>query len=133
MSPFVASSIQPDWFLSYLLGRIERVACCISSLSVQSIINRMLCLVPPDPCKMPQFHVVRTSGISQARLHSASRSYAATSHFKFNQVKETLVISSNSISSLTELSHASPNDCVGGGNRVKDPYIAYEAVTLDLS
>ena len=49
---------------------------------------------PPHPCAMPQFHVVRTSGISQSRLHSASRTNPATCNFKLNQVIETQVTSS---------------------------------------
>ena len=86
------------WLTSSLhtsLVSIEMVVFCIGSLSVQSMVNtRILGLVPPDSCAMPQFHVVRTSGISQARLHSASRTNASTSHFKLNRVIETWVTSS---------------------------------------
>ena len=83
------------------LVSIEMAAFYIGSLSVQSLVNRILCLVPLDPCAMPQFHVVRTSGMSQTRLHSASGTNAEASYFKLNQVTysiETWVTSSIPIS-----------------------------------
>ena len=55
----------------------------------------------PGPCTTQTLcnatvllYVVLSSGISQAWLHSASRTNAATSHFKLNQVIETRVTSS---------------------------------------
>ena len=32
-----------------LVARTEMVAFCIGSLSIQSLVNRILCLVPPKP------------------------------------------------------------------------------------
>ena len=125
---FVASRIQSDWLPSYLpiIVSIEIVCFCIVGLAVWRMVNRILRLVPPDPLVyvMPQFHVVRTSGISQTRLHSAPRTNAATSHFKLNQVIETWVTSSipytcPPVAGLQDWA-TSPYDCVGGGTRTRD-------------
>ena len=50
MYSLVANRTQPDSLLSYLpKERTEMVAFCIGSLSIQSLVNRILCLVPPKP------------------------------------------------------------------------------------
>ena len=124
MSPFVASRIQSDWLPSYLPGEHWNGSFALGAFSVQSVVNRILGLVPPDPCAMPQFHVVRTSGISQTWLHSASRTNAATSHFKLNQVIETWITSSipypwPPVAGLQDWA-TSPNNCAGSGNWTQD-------------
>ena len=52
------------------------------SLSDQSLVNRILCLVyhPCNRCAKPEFHVVRNSGVSQILIQSALiRAKAASS------------------------------------------------------
>ena len=58
-----------------------------------------LCLVPPHPCAMPPFHVVRTGGISQTRDSTwLQGTNTAASHFKLNHVIKIWVTSSIPIS-----------------------------------
>ena len=129
---FVQAGYGPTGSLHTSLVSIEMVAFCIGSHSVQSVVKRILCLVPPDPCLMPQFYVVRTSGISQTQHRSASRTNAATSQFKLNQVIETWVTSSIPISlspssRVTGLSHQSQWLC---GQWESNPgCLAYKAGT----
>ena len=96
MSSFVASRIQSDWLPSYLLcGPLNDRSICFGNLLVQSVVNTVcmiLCLVPPDPCTIPQFLVVQINGISQTCILRTSR--AKTNHFKHSQVRQTWVNSS---------------------------------------
>ena len=121
-------------YLHTSLESLEVLVLALGAFSVQSVVNRILGLVPPDPCAMPQFHVVRTSGISQIRLHSASRTIATASHFKLNQVIETWVyqlhpISLSPSSRVTGLCHQSQRLC-----RRRESYLGCcDAVTLHMS
>ena len=54
MSPFVASRIKFYWLPSYLPGEHWNGSFCIWNLSVRSVVNRILGLVPPNPCAIPQ-------------------------------------------------------------------------------
>ena len=64
---------------------ILSVAPCIWSLSVQSVVNRILCLVPPDPCAL--CHSSMWSGpVGSHRPDSALRTNAVASLFKLNYV-----------------------------------------------
>ena len=127
MSPFVVSRIQSDWLPSYIPGDHWNGSFALGTFSVQSVVNWIQGLVPSDPCAVPQFHVVRTSGISQTRLHSASRTNAATSHFKLNQVIETWVYQLHPIqlspsNRVTGLSH---QQCCGAGPFLTGPGSEY--------
>ena len=55
MFPFVASRIQSDWLPSYwyLPGEHWIGKFALGAFSVQSVVKRILGLVPPAPCAMP--------------------------------------------------------------------------------
>ena len=128
MSPFVASricTVQSDWIPSYLPGEHWNGNFALGAFSVPNVVNQILGLLPPNHCAMPQFmHVLRTTGISQTWLHSASRTNTATSHFKLNQVIETWVTSSIPYPCLQVAGFqdqaTSPVHYVGGGNQTRD-------------
>ena len=87
LTPFI-----PSW-----RALIEMVAFWIGSLSVQNVVNRILCIVCTTrplcnatvPCGLNQWDLM------DSRLHSASRVNAATSYFKLSQVLETSVTQIN--------------------------------------
>ena len=94
MSPFVAGRRKSDCLSSYPLVSFEKY-----SFLLWEPFSLELCLVPPHPCAMPPFHVVRTGGISQTRDSTwLQGTNTAASHFKLNQVIKIWVTSSIPIS-----------------------------------
>ena len=85
MSPFVASRIQFDWLPSYLPGEHWKGSFCIWSLSVRSVVNRILGLVPPNPWAKPQDQW-DLPDLTDSTLRQGPIQQLTTSHFKLNQL-----------------------------------------------
>ena len=112
-----ACRIQPDWRPPYLLGEHWNGSFCIGSLSVQSVVNSILCLVPPDPCAMPQFYVVRTRG-----SHRPCTPVCFKDHFSglpFQAQPASSQYPWPPVAGLQDWT-TSPKDCVGGLNQTQD-------------